>query len=57
MTFIEGKEAGDTVTVDIPDGAKVLVLYWHDWDDATSTPVYIKPEAITFSKSDAVGNE
>ena len=57
MTFIEGKEAGDTVTVDIPDGAKVLVLYWHDWDDATKTPVYIKPEAITFSKSDAAGNE
>ena len=52
VTFIEGKEAGDTVTADIPADAKVLVIYWYDWDDATSTPVHIKPESITFSKAD-----
>ena len=54
MTFIEGKEAGDTVTADIPADAKVLVVYWHDWDNVIKTPIYIKPESITFIKADDV---
>ena len=53
MTFIEGKEAGDTITADIPADAKVLVIYWYDWDNTTSTPVHIKPESITFIKDGA----
>ena len=43
---------GATVTVDIPAGAKVLVVYWHDWDDATGAPVYYIPESVTFIKAD-----
>ena len=53
MTFVKDKEAGDVITVDIPDDAKVLVVYWHDWDDAEAAPVYIKPESITFVKDGA----
>ena len=53
MTFVENKEAGDVITVDIPDDAKVLVVYWHDWNDDANAPVYIKPESITFVKDGA----
>ena len=56
MTFVKDKTAGETITVDIPDDAKVLVVYWHDWDDAEDAPVYIKPESITFIKAEDAGN-
>ena len=43
---------GATVTVDIPADAKVLVVYWHDWDEANGSRIYYIPESITFIKAD-----
>ena len=39
---------GATVTVDIPEDAAYMVVYWYDWNDSNNTPVYYIPESITF---------
>ena len=58
MTFVKDMAEGDTITVDIPDDAKVLVVYWYDWDDSSKSPVYINPSSITFIKAeDNTGSE
>ena len=58
MTFVKDMAEGDTITVDIPDDAKVLVVYWYDWDDSSKSPVFINPSSITFIKAeDNTGSE
>ena len=42
---------GATVTVDIPEDAVCMVVYWYDWDNGA--PVYYIPESITFIKDAA----
>ena len=42
---------GTKFTVDIPDDAVCLVLYWHDWDDNAAAPVMFKPASVTFTNS------
>ena len=62
VSFVEGtgmttvtNANGSTVTVDIPEGAKILVVYWQDWNDSTKAPIYYIPESVTFIKDTTAG--
>ena len=51
ITF-EDQPAGTKITADIPEGAKCLLVYWHDWVDSTASPYYYIPESVTFKNTD-----
>jgi hypothetical protein len=50
VIYLSGQPIGTTVELEIPDDAVCMVIYYQDWDESNSCPIYFIPDAITFKK-------